>query len=68
MNPKRRQKEARRQTEAAGIGTKSQRALKLQVEERKTERKSRSREKREAEQLRKFELRQQKKKEKHRGH
>ena len=32
VNPKRRQKEARRQTEAAGIGTKSQRALKLQVE------------------------------------
>ena len=68
VNPKRRQKEARRQTEAAGIGTKSQQALKFQLEERKTERKSRSREKREAEQLRKFELRQQKKKEKHRGH
>ena len=68
VNPKRRQKEARRQTEAAGIGTKSQQALKLQLEERKTERKSRSREQREAEQLRKFELRQQKKKEKHRGH
>ena len=68
VNPKRRQKEARRQTEAAGIGTKSQQALKLQLEERKTERKSRSREKREAEQLRKFELRQQKKKENHRGH
>ena len=68
VNRKRRQKEARRQTEAAGIGTKSQQALKLQLEERKTERKSRSRELREAEQLRKFELRQQKKKEKHRGH
>lgn len=40
----------------------------MQLEERKTERKSRSRELREAEQLRKFELRQQKKKEKHRGH
>ena len=35
VNPKRRQKEARRQTEAAGIGTKSQQALKLQLEERK---------------------------------
>ena len=29
VNPKRRQKEARRQTEAAGIGTKSQQALKI---------------------------------------
>ena len=58
----------KKQLEAHGTGTKSQQALKFQLEERKTERKSRSREKREAEQLRKFELRQQKKKEKHRGH
>lgn len=40
----------------------------MQLEEMKTELKSRSLEQREAEQLRKFELRQQKKKEKHRGH
>ena len=67
VNPKRRQKEARRQTEAAGIGTKSQQALKLQHERLKTERKASGRERQEADQLRKFMLKQQKKKEKHRG-
>lgn len=66
-NPKRRQREARRQTESAGIGTKSQQALKLHQEQMKTERTSLSREKKEAEKLRKFQLKQQKKKEKHRG-
>lgn len=38
VNPKRRQREAGRQTMQAGIGTKSQQALQLQREERKTER------------------------------
>ena len=38
VNPKRRQREAGRHTMQAGIGTKSQQALQLQREERKTER------------------------------
>ncbi|MGL5437311.1 MAG: YjdF family protein [Lachnospiraceae bacterium] len=66
-NPKRIQREARSQTGTAGIGTKSQQALKLQQEEMKTERKVRSREQKEAEAERKFLLKQQKKKEKKRG-
>ena len=67
-NPKRMQREARRQMQETGIGTKSQQALKLQQEQNKQERKVRSREKKEADELRMFELKQQKKREKHRGH
>jgi len=66
-NPKRLQREAHRQTEAKGIGTKSQQALQLQREENKLERKLISHELREAERQRQFELKQQKRKEKHRG-
>lgn len=66
-NPKRRQREARRQLTDSGIGTKSQQALKLQQEQVKTERKTVSREQREAEKQRQFELKQQKRREKHRG-
>ena len=67
-NPKRIQREAKKQMQETGIGTKSQQALKLQQEQNKQERKVRSREKREEDQLRMFELKQQKKREKHRGH
>ena len=67
-NPKRMQREAKKQIQEAGIGTKSQQALKLQQEQNKQERKVRSREKKEADELRMFELKQQKKREKHRGH
>ncbi len=66
-NPKRQQREARKQTAAVGIGTKAQQALQLQREEHKLTRKTVSREQREAEQARRFALRQQKRKEKHRG-
>ncbi|WP_075717800.1 YjdF family protein [Roseburia sp. 499] len=66
-NPKRVHRQVRKQMQENGIGTKSQQALKLQQEQMKTERRSVSREQREAEKLRKFELKQQKKKEKHRG-
>ena len=66
-NPKRIQREVRKQVQNAGIGTKSQQALKLQQEQLKTERKAVSREQREAEKQRQFELKQQKRKEKHRG-
>ena len=67
-NPKRMQRDAKRQMQETGIGTKSQQALKLQQEQNKQERKLRSREKKEADDLRMFALKQQKKKEKHRGH
>ena len=67
-NPKRMQRDAKKQMAEKGIGTKSQQALKLQQEQNKQERKARSREKREAEEKRLFELKQQKKKEKHKGH
>ena len=66
-NPKRVQREVRKQVQNTGIGTKSQQALKLQQEQLKTERKTVSREQREAEKQRQFELKQQKRKEKHRG-
>ena len=67
-NPKRRLRNARKQTERIGIGTKSQQALQLQREEMKTERRQLSREQRDAEAQRRFEMKQLKKKEKRRGH
>ena len=66
-NPKRVQRDVRKQVQNTGIGTKSQQALKFQQEQFKTERKAVSREQREAEKQRQFELKQQKRKEKHRG-
>ena len=67
-NPKRAQRDAKKQTLETGIGTKSQLALKLQQEQNKQERKVRSREQRDAKSQRLSELKQMKKKEKHRGH
>ena len=67
-NPKRMQRDAKKQMQETGVGTKSQQALKVQQEQNKLERKRRSREKKEADELRMFELKQQKKKEKHKGH
>ncbi len=66
-NPKRLQREAKKQVQHVGIGTKSQQALKLQQEENRQERKVKRREQRQAEAERMFQLRQQKKREKHRG-
>ena len=66
-NPKRVQREVRKLVQNTGIGTKSQQTLKLQQEQLKTERKAVSREHREAKKQRQFELKQQKRKEKHRG-
>ncbi len=66
-NPKRVQREVRRQVQNTGIGTKSQQALKLQQEQLKTARRVEKKEQREAEKQRQFERKQQKKKEKHRG-
>ena len=62
-NPKRMQKDAKKQLRNIGIGTKSQQALKLQQE-----RKVKSREQKLAESERMFELKQQKRIEKHKGH
>ena len=67
-NPKRRQRNAKKQLQNPGIGTKSQQALQMQREEMKTERRQTSKEQREAEKQRQFDLKQQKRKEKHRGH
>jgi len=67
-NPKRVRREVKKQLQDTGIGTKSQQALKLQQEQNKQERKGRSREQKLAEAERMFALKQQKKKEKHRGH
>ena len=67
INPKRLQREVKRQLHNVGIGTKSQQALKLQQEQQKTERKACSKQKYVEEQKRIFELKQQKKREKHRG-
>lgn len=67
-NPKRMQREAKKQMLETGIGTRSQQAIKLQHEQNKTARRIRNRERSEEEANRRFELRQQKRKEKHRGH
>ena len=66
-NPKRRHKNARKQLQSTGIGTKSQQALQLHLEESKTERKHKSKKQREAKKQRQFDLKQQKRKKKHRG-
>ena len=67
-NPKRRSRNARKQLENMGIGTKSQQALQRQRKEMKKERRQISREDREMEAQRRFEMKQAKKKEKKRGH
>ena len=66
-NPKRRQRNARKQMERSGVGTKSQRALQMQLEQNKQERKVKTREQKLADKQRIFEIKQQKKREKHRG-
>lgn len=66
-NPKRLQREARKQSKQVGIGTKSQLALQQQREEIKLERKTKIRQRRKLEKQKKFELKQEKRKQKHRG-
>lgn len=68
INPKRMQREISAQMQNKGIGTKAQQALKLEHEACKAERKVLSREARETQKEQRFALRQQKQKEKHRGH
>jgi len=67
-NPKRAQRNAACALLAKGVGTKAQQALKSQYEANKEEHRALSREERESEEQRKFQLRQEKKKAKHRGH
>lgn len=67
INPKRMQREIHSRLQDKGIGTKAQQALKLQHEQCKLERKTKSREQKEAEKDRQFAIRQEKKKAKHRG-
>ena len=67
-NPKRRQREVKKQLENTGVGTKAQQALQMQREEMKTERHQISKEQREAEEQHRFELKHQKRKEKQKGH
>ena len=66
-NPKRRQRNAKKQLGRTGVGTKSQQALQMQLEQNKLERMVKSREQKQAEAERQFALKKQKKKEKHRG-
>ena len=66
-NPKTAQRDAKRQMHQVGIGTKSQQALKLQHEEKRLEGRKKNREEKQAKAERLFLLKQQKRKEKHRG-
>ena len=67
-NPKRKQRDARKTMREKGVGTKSQQVLKQQYEQNKQERKVKNREENAAKEQRLFELKQQKKKAKRRGH
>lgn len=67
-HPKRRMRNAKKQLEHSGVGTKSQQALQRQREESKTERRRCGKRQKEAEEQRKFDLKQQKRRAKHRGH
>lgn len=66
-NPKRIQRQIRRQLQDTGTGTKSQQALKMQQEQMKTVRREKTREQKEREKERKFQMKRRKKREKHRG-
>ena len=67
-NPKKTQRDVRKQMQVSGIGTKSQLALKSQHEQNKKESKVRRREEKEADELKRFLLKQYKKRKKHKGH
>ena len=67
-NPKKAQRDVRKQMQVSGIGTKSQLALKSQQEQNKKGSKVRRREEKEADVLKRFLLKQYKKRKKHKGH
>jgi len=68
LNPKKMQRKIQQETASKGIGTKAQIALKLQHEQCKVERKKKSKEQKELEKQTKFDLKQKKRLEKHKGH
>ncbi|WP_442781223.1 YjdF family protein [Clostridium sp. ZS2-4] len=68
INPKRMQRKIRETLQKNGIGTKAQQAIKLDYENKKSERKMLSKENREREKQLKFQKKQEKKKQKKRGH
>lgn len=67
-NPKRLQREIRKQTRARGTGTRAQQAIQAQREERKLQKRIIRKEDKLAEEKERFLQKQQKKREKHRGH
>ena len=67
-SPKRRQREAAKELSAPAASTKAQAALAAQREDMRTESKAASKERREAEAGRRFEMRREKRKRKKRGH
>jgi hypothetical protein len=68
ISPKRRQRQIHHLLTEKGVGTKAQQAIKLQQEQNKEQRKEAAHLRTEERKERQFELRQQKHKEKHRGH
>ncbi len=66
-NPKRRQREIKKELQSKKFLKKSEEILKLQYEEKKKERKVKTKQEKEDEKQRKFLLKQEKKKKKHRG-
>lgn len=68
MNPKRLRRKIQKQLSEHGTGTKSQQALQLGREQNKQERAQKSRDAKHLDERRQFALRQQRKKEKHKGH
>ena len=66
-NPKRAQREVAKRLARAGVGTKAQQALQAQREEHRLASRSRNRQALYAEMERKFSLRQEKRKQKHKG-
>ncbi len=67
INPKRLQREISKTIKKGKISTKSQEILKSEHEKNKIEKKKNNRKQREAEKKRKFQIKQQKKTEKHKG-
>ena len=68
INPKRLLRKIKKETKAAGVGTKAQLAIKQQYEANKSERIAISRDEMERQNEERYELRKEKKKKKHRGH
>ena len=68
MSPNRARREAGKAVRQTGAGTKAQQALQLQREGQKTARKAAVKQRREEQRERKLTLRQEKRRQKHKGH